>query len=115
MMRLEVIDAQGRRQVEVGELAGGPFRIGRREGNDLQLPGSEVSRDHAEIVQRGDDYVLIDRGSRYGTFVNGTQVTEQVLRPGDRMRLGRGGGAELVLVDGDEVQLGGTRMRFEAS
>ncbi len=106
MMRLEVIDAQGRRHVEVGEPAGSVFRIGRREGNDLQLPGSEVSRDHAEIVQRGDEYAVIDLGSRYGTFVNGTQVTDQVLRPGDRIRLGRGGGAELVIVDDLGTSLG---------
>ena len=106
MMRLEVIDAQGRRHVEVGEPAGGVFRIGRREGNDLQLPGSEVSRDHAEIVQRGDDYAVVDRGSRYGTFVNGTPVTDQILKPGDRIRLGRGGGAELVIVDDLGTSLG---------
>jgi serine phosphatase RsbU (regulator of sigma subunit) len=97
-MKLEVIDGQGRRQVELPAEAD-VFRIGRREGNDLQLPGSEVSRDHAELVRRGDDWVLVDRGSRYGTFVNGAQITEQVLKPGDRARLGRGGGAEIVVVD----------------
>lgn len=105
-MRLEVNDAQGRRHIEVGEPAGGVFRIGRREGNDLQLPGSEVSRDHAEIVQRGDEYAVIDRGSRYGTFVNGTQVSDQVLKPGDRIRLGRGGGADLLVVDDLGTSLG---------
>ena len=102
-MKLEVIDAQGRRLVELETADGEVFRIGRREGNDLQLPGSEVSRDHAEIARRGDDWVLVDRGSRYGTFVNGTQITEQALKPGDRVRLGRGGGAELVVTD----ELGG--------
>lgn len=102
-MKLEVIDAQGKRQVELQTPDGGVYRIGRREGNDLLLPGSEVSRDHAEIARRGDDWVLIDRGSRYGTFVNDTQISEQALKPGDRVRLGRGGGAELVVSD----ELGG--------
>ena len=74
-MKLEVIDTQGRRIVELQTADGEIYRIGRREGNDLQLPGSEVSRDHAEIARRGDDWVLVDRGSRYGTFVNGEQVT----------------------------------------
>ena len=100
-MHLEVIDAQGRRQIDLATVAAGIFRIGRREGNDLQLAGSEVSRDHAEIVRRDDLFVLRDRQSRYGTFVNGEQVTEHVLKPGDRVRLGRGGGAELVV--GDEL------------
>ena len=97
-MRLEIIDGQGRRLVEIAADKD-VFRIGRREGNDLQLPGSEVSRDHAELVRRGEDWVLVDRGSRYGTFVNGTQITEHPLRPGDRARLGRGGGAEMVVTD----------------
>lgn len=107
-MKLEVIDAQGRRLVELTAADGDTYRIGRREGNDLQLPGSEVSRDHAEIARRGDDWVLVDRGSRYGTFVNGDQVTEQTLKPGDRVRLGRGGGAELVVSDELGGNLGAT-------
>src|SRR5688500_11011042 len=100
-MHLEVIDAQGRRQIDLSAVTADVFRIGRREGNDLQLAGSEVSRDHAEILRRDDDWVLRDKASRYGTFVNGGQVTEHVLKPGDRVRLGRGGGAELVV--GDEL------------
>jgi serine phosphatase RsbU (regulator of sigma subunit) len=105
-MQLEVIDAQGRRLVDL-PASDGVFRIGRREGNDLQLAGSEVSRDHAEIARRGDDFVLVDRGSRYGTFVNGDQISaEHVLAPGDRVRLGRGGGAELVVADALGASLG---------
>ncbi|HEX6322508.1 MAG TPA: SpoIIE family protein phosphatase [Vicinamibacterales bacterium] len=105
-MHLEVIDAQGRRQIDLNDVTGEIFRIGRREGNDLQLAGSEVSRDHAEIVRRDDDWVLRDKASRYGTFVNGGQVTEHVLKPGDRVRLGRGGGAELVVGDALGTNLG---------
>ena len=45
--RLEVTDALGRRIVPVSKT---PFEIGRRETNDLRLAGSEVSRDHAEVV-----------------------------------------------------------------
>ena len=73
-----------------------PFRLGRRSESDLVLPQVEVSRDHAEIVAAGAGYTLRDRGSRYGTFVNDRPVTEQALTDGDRIRLGRGGGAELV-------------------
>ncbi|MDQ3070677.1 MAG: SpoIIE family protein phosphatase [Acidobacteriota bacterium] len=106
-MHLEVIDAQGRRQVDLGTFTGDVFRIGRREGNDLQLTGSEVSRDHAEIARSGEDWILKDRASRYGTFVNGDPVTpEHVLAPGDRVRLGRGGGAELVVGDALGTNLG---------
>ncbi len=98
--RLEVIDADGRRIVAITK---SPFTIGRRETNDLQLAGSEVSREHAEIVTDGDHCVLHDRGSRFGTFVNGEIVSDIILKPGDRVRLGRGGGAELVYALGGQT------------
>ena len=90
---LEVIDALGRRVVEIAPL---PFTIGRRETNALRLAGSEVSRDHAEITAESGAFVITDRGSRYGTFVNGEQVNRHSLVHGDRVRLGRTGGAEMV-------------------
>ena len=76
-----------------------PFRLGRDAGSDLFLPHREVSRDHAEIVTRSAGYAIRDRGSRYGTFVNDEPVKEQALADGDRIRLGRSGGAELVFRD----------------
>jgi serine phosphatase RsbU (regulator of sigma subunit) len=93
--RLEVTDALGRRIVPVSK---SQFEIGRRETNDLRLAGSEVSRDHAEISVDSNRFVLRDRNSRYGTYVNGEQVTERTLVHGDRIRLGRTGGAEMVFL-----------------
>ena len=96
--RLEVTDALGRRIVLIAK---GQFEIGRRETNDLRLAGSEVSRDHAEIAQQDNNFVLRDRNSRYGTYVNGEQVSERTLAHGDRIRLGRTGGAEMVFLLAD--------------
>jgi serine phosphatase RsbU (regulator of sigma subunit)/pSer/pThr/pTyr-binding forkhead associated (FHA) protein len=96
--RLEVTDALGRRIVPIAKDL---FGIGRRETNDLRLAGSEVSRDHAEIVETGAGYLVRDKQSRYGTFVNDEQVTERPLTHGDRIRLGRSGGAELVFLLAD--------------
>ena len=96
--RLEVTDALGRRIVPISK---SPFEIGRRETNDLRLAGSEVSRDHAEIAIDGNRFKLQDRNSRYGTYVNGEQVTERVLVHGDKVRLGRTGGAEMVFLLAD--------------
>ena len=93
--RLEVTDALGRRIVPVAKIQ---FEIGRRETNDLRLAGSEVSRDHAEIAVDNNKFVLRDKNSRYGTYVNGEQVTERALAHGDRIRLGRTGGAEMVFL-----------------
>ena len=96
--RLEVTDALGRRIVPIAK---SQFEIGRRETNDLRLAGSEVSRDHAAIAVENNKFVLRDRNSRYGTYVNGDQVTERTLAHGDRIRLGRTGGAEMVFLLAD--------------
>src|SRR5918995_6638100 len=93
--RLEVHDSLGRRPVPIDKPV---FTIGRRSGNDLHLMGSDVSRDHAEIAQVSGKFLVRDRGSRYGTFVNGTQINEHPLSHGDRIQLGRTGGAELVFL-----------------
>src|SRR4051812_15427150 len=96
--RLEVTDALGRRIVPIAKES---FGIGRRETNDLRLAGSEVSRDHAEIVVDGPGFLVRDKQSRYGTFVNDEPVTERALAHGARIRLGRSGGAELVFLLAD--------------
>jgi serine phosphatase RsbU (regulator of sigma subunit) len=91
--RLHVSDSQGRRVVVLDRPQ---FLIGRRTAADLQIVSTDVSREHAEIVQDEGRYLLRDRGSRYGTYVNGEQVTERVLEHGDRIRLGRTDAIELV-------------------
>jgi serine phosphatase RsbU (regulator of sigma subunit) len=101
--RLEVTDALGRRIVPVSKAS---FEIGRRETNDLRLAGSEVSRDHAQIERANDKFIIRDRNSRYGTYVNDQQVTEHTLVHGDRIRLGRSGGAEMVFLLADSAPPG---------
>ena len=91
--RLEVTDQLGSRVVEIAK---DPFVIGRRITSDLQVTSGEVSRDHAEIATVDGGFELRDTGSRYGTFVNGEEITQRRLSHGDRIKLGRSGGAELV-------------------
>lgn len=98
LLRLIVRDGADERIVQVERT---PFTIGRREGNDLRMTGGEVSREHAEIVADGARTILRDRSSRYGTFVNDEPITECDIRPGDRIRLGRTGGGELVVAGSD--------------
>ena len=93
--RLQVTDTNGRRVVPLDKAV---FIIGRRTAADLQLANADVSREHAEIARDGLRFLLRDRGSRYGTFVNGEQVTERPLEHGDRIRLGRTEGIELVFM-----------------
>jgi phosphoserine phosphatase RsbU/P len=98
--RLHVTDPQGRRTVPLGKAL---FTIGRRTTADLQVASTDVSREHAEITLDGDVFLLRDRGSRYGTFVNGEAITERRLSDGDRIRLGRTDQIELVFEIGAET------------
>ncbi|HUE86580.1 MAG TPA: SpoIIE family protein phosphatase [Vicinamibacterales bacterium] len=93
--RLEINDGLGSRVVPIDKPV---IAIGRRNENDLRLTGSDVSRDHAEISAADGTYILRDRGSRYGTFVNGEQVSEQPLRHGDRIQFGRASGTNVVFL-----------------
>jgi sigma-B regulation protein RsbU (phosphoserine phosphatase) len=105
--RLQVTDPSGRRVVPLDKAL---FIIGRRTAADLQLVNADVSREHAEIARDGARFLLRDRGSRYGTFVNGEQVTERPLEHGDRIRLGRTDGIELVFMsDMASTQVSGLR------
>jgi serine phosphatase RsbU (regulator of sigma subunit) len=93
--KLDVTDALGARTVPLEKDL---FRIGRRSSHDLFLSGADVSRDHAQIERKGNRFVLQDRGSRCGTFVNGEPVVERPLEHGDRIHIGRSNGADLVFL-----------------
>jgi phosphoserine phosphatase RsbU/P len=96
--RLEVTDPLGRRFVVINKPT---FSIGRRSSNDLVLAGTDISRDHAEIIERGGRYTLRDRGSQGGTVVNGVEITEHPLAHGDRIGIGRSSGVELLFMVDD--------------
>jgi serine phosphatase RsbU (regulator of sigma subunit)/pSer/pThr/pTyr-binding forkhead associated (FHA) protein len=100
--RLQVDDPLGRRIVVIDKPV---FRIGRKSESDLRSIGTDVSREHAEIVRLEDGrFVLKDRGSRCGTFVNDELVTERALRHRDKIRLGRSGSAEMVFLSDEATE-----------
>src|SRR5260370_15792832 len=57
--------------------------IGRDPSNDLVLPDAMVSRRHAVIEYRGNQFYLRDCNSSNGSVVNGDRVSERSLRDGD--------------------------------
>ncbi len=57
--------------------------IGRSLDNEIILDDKRVSRQHAQLRRRYDQYVLYDLDSTGGTTVNGLRVREAVLQPGD--------------------------------
>ncbi len=65
--------------------------IGRQSGVSLLLEHSSVSRLHAEISCSNGEYLLRDKGSSNGTFINGFQVARDAvyrLHQHDRVRFG---------------------------
>ena len=74
----------------ITSLASTPLVIGRDAESDLVLPDTLVSRKHAVVRPLPDGgAVLVDLGSRNGTFVEGRQVHGQVeLHGGERIRAG---------------------------
>jgi pSer/pThr/pTyr-binding forkhead associated (FHA) protein len=64
--------------------------IGRVEDNTFQIAHPSVSSHHGEVLLRGNDVVIKDLQSTNGTFVNGQQVSDEiVLKPGQIVRFGQ--------------------------
>lgn len=67
-----------------------PFTIGRVETADLQIDSARVSREHAQIALEEGRFVILDRGSTNGTYVNGHRIDRAVaLSFGDELTIGR--------------------------
>jgi pSer/pThr/pTyr-binding forkhead associated (FHA) protein len=63
--------------------------IGRDPTNDVILEEDKlVSRSHAEIVVRNEQWYLVDLGSRNGSVVNGRPARRYPLRDGDIIGIG---------------------------
>jgi diguanylate cyclase (GGDEF)-like protein len=62
--------------------------IGRDPTCAVRLDADDVSRRHARVAPEGDGHVVGDLGSLNGTWVNGLEVEQRRLSPGDRIRVG---------------------------
>jgi pSer/pThr/pTyr-binding forkhead associated (FHA) protein len=66
----------------------GPLTFGRDAGSDIVVAGNEVSRQHAEIRNEADGYLLLDL-SVNGTYVNGERIGKtHLLARADVIRIG---------------------------
>jgi sigma-B regulation protein RsbU (phosphoserine phosphatase) len=65
-----------------------PFTVGRMPGSDMLLEHPYVSRRHAEILYEDGAFVIVDQGSRHGTFVNGLSVQRHKLAVNDAVHFG---------------------------
>jgi serine phosphatase RsbU (regulator of sigma subunit) len=69
--------------------------LGRSSEQDFRLLDPLVSRQHAVIERRNDTWVVVDKSSTHGTFVNSVRVQQAVLSSGDLLQLGSLNGQKL--------------------
>src|SRR6266404_8598915 len=63
--------------------------IGRSDKNTIVVDDNEASRNHAMLQADAGGFLLTDRNSSNGTFVNGVRISvPTVLRHGDRISIG---------------------------
>lgn len=84
-----VIRAGGGRVGESFPLDAERHAIGRRPDSAVFLDDVTVSRDHALVVRRGEDWHLDDLGSLNGTYVNRQRIESQRLADGDELQIGK--------------------------
>ena len=70
------------------ELEGREVVIGRSSECVIYLPVDTVSRNHARVFLRNEEYTIEDLGSANGTYVNGIKVVKCVLRNNDHITIG---------------------------
>ncbi len=91
----------------------GPTTIGRTEENAVCVLHNSLSRRHARLEREGERVLLVDLGSKNGTFVDGARVVRHELKEGGSFRCGevlfklRGAGQEL-----SSMHVQGLRTRF---
>lgn len=75
--------------------------IGRSPANDIVIPHPKVSRRHARIQRRNQEYILVDLDSTNGTWFMGQRIKEVRLHGGDTIHIGE---ARLVFKEGFEPE-----------
>lgn len=86
------------------------FIFGRSSDVDFVIDDQKVSRRHAKIQMRGDQYTITDLNSRNGTFLNGKRIEkESALYANDRISII---GKYYFLFQDSDITLTGTTPQF---
>jgi len=80
-----------------------PFTIGRRHDNHLVIHNEDISRVQAIIRRRGEEFVLEDQQSLFGTAVNGEAIQTCSLHNRDVISFGREKRIEILFLHGDRM------------
>ncbi|MES2676022.1 MAG: FHA domain-containing protein [Pseudomonadota bacterium] len=66
---------------------GRTLSVGRGDNCDISIPGTHLSRKHAELYIKDDQLFIKDLGSSNGTFLNDKPILEAPAKNGDQLRL----------------------------
>ncbi len=72
---------------QIFSIKGTISKIGRKLENDFVIQESMISRFHAEIHIDDGKYILIDKKSTGGTYLNNSRIERSFLTSGDTIRL----------------------------
>src|SRR5580693_2977369 len=88
MKELQILSPDGKSRMIPFE--GDRLCLGRATSVALSYPNdSGLSRQHMEMERDGDNWTIVDMGSKNGTMLNGQPVTvKTVLKSGDRIMAG---------------------------
>ncbi|MGY8813774.1 MAG: FHA domain-containing protein [Gammaproteobacteria bacterium] len=65
------------------------WRIGRSLDNEMTIPDNSISRRHAEIQRESNgQFVVYDRGSSNGVYVNNKKISRHILSEGEILEIG---------------------------
>lgn len=70
-------------------LFGSRIVMGRSDKCDITILDLKSSREHAEIIKVGDDYIITDLGSQNGVMVNDLKIKQHSLTDGDKVIIGK--------------------------
>lgn len=62
--------------------------LGRGLESDIRLKDIKASRRHCQIIRTPAGFQCLDLSSGNGTFINGVQIKQQKLNPGDKIQIG---------------------------
>lgn len=62
--------------------------LGRGLESDIRLKDIKASRRHCQIIKTPQGFQCLDLSSGNGTFINGVQIKQQKLNPGDKIQIG---------------------------
>ncbi len=86
--------------------------LGRGLESDVRLKDIKASRRHCQIVKTPQGFQVLDLSSGNGTYVNGIQIKQQMLNPGDKIQIGT---TTITFVDGGAAKPSGGTQRVQAA